>query len=169
MSEATTLSRPGKAKAAAANANAADAPPDAPPVTNAATVTGPLEAMQAQLAAQAKVIERLEARLAQMDRPTPDSVWQRDREYQDERKADLERHKAEVEKPLDQRNQEEADRRWGAETATRFPVKRAWCPLVNIPARSRHEATGRYDDLCGIRSSEQQHEVGQPFELVGAN
>src|SRR3954470_21399742 len=51
---------------------------------------------------------------------------------------------AEMAKPCTQRTQEEAERRWGNDTPTRYPVAVADVPEIMVPARSPEEAKGRY-------------------------
>lgn len=66
------------------------------------------------------------------------------------REEEFERKKAELSMTCQERTQLEARRRW--QEPTEYKVKVADVPEISIPARSREEAKGRYDELCGILS-----------------
>lgn len=55
----------------------------------------------------------------------------------------------------------EAARRWSRIAISVFEVQLGDCPSVEIPAEDASVAIARYNDLCGIRSTDRKHGVRQ--------
>lgn len=91
-----------------------------------------------------------------------DYLMQRARDL--ESQQDHERKRDWCQLSATERTQKVADERWGAETAERWAVSLPGDPSqprLLIPARSDGEAIGKYQQLCGIRSTEHEFQASR--------